>query len=204
MGSLGAVVAGLISMGVWYGLVLATGYEFGIVAWGIGAVIGLAAVYLAKGGGVSLGLIAGVVALASILGGQILVTKAYVDEILDEYLSGAYEEEIAFAQAATAAAEDDSELRRVLTEEHQKFDPDFEGWRISSDDLQEFREQDLPGLREFAEEFPTREAYDQSVREFYSSPEMQWALVQDSFSLFTLLWLFLGVGTAYKIARGGG
>lgn len=202
MGSLGAIVAGLISMGVWYGLVLASGYEFGIVAWGIGAVIGFAAVYLAKGGNFSLGVIAGVIALAAIIGGQFLVTKAYVDELLGEHLSVAYENELSFAQAVTDAAESDSELRRVLTEEYRKFEPGFDGSQITSDDLRDFRDQELPGLTQFAEGNPNKEEYDQSLREFYSSPEMQWAMLQDSVSLFTLLWLFLGVGTAYKIARG--
>lgn len=198
LGSFGAVLAGAIGMGAWYILIKVTGYELGIAAWGIGVFIGFAALLLAKGGSNTLGLIAGACALVAIIGGQFLVMKTYLAELMDEFIPGTYDEQMIFAQEAVAA-ENDEELRRAIWGDYPDFDASF----ISDEELADFRTEDLPELREFINGTPTREEYEESLRESYGSPETNLALLKDSFSLFTLLWLFLGVGSAYKLGRGG-
>lgn len=46
---LGGSVAAIICGCIWYGLVVLTHYEFGMVAWGLGAAVGLAVIICSKG-----------------------------------------------------------------------------------------------------------------------------------------------------------
>ncbi len=46
---LGGLVASLITGAIWGGIVLATGYELGIVAWGVGAAVGYGVLMFSKG-----------------------------------------------------------------------------------------------------------------------------------------------------------
>lgn len=45
----GGLVAAILGGCIWYGLVALTNYEFGIVAWGLGAAVGFAVVVCSKG-----------------------------------------------------------------------------------------------------------------------------------------------------------
>lgn len=202
LGTLGAVIAGAIGMGAWYALIKVTGYELGIAAWAIGAFIGFVTLRLAKGGSNSLGLIAGGCALVAITGGQLLVTKTYMDEFLDEYLPTAYDEQMNFALGAVAA-EGDEELRAFLAISFAEWGVEPDASQITDESLAAFRSDDLPHLQAFINGTPSQEEFEKSIRAEYQSPETKLAVMKESFSLFTLLWLLLGVGSAYRLGRGG-
>ena len=43
-GDIGAAVGGLIGMAIWYGIIVMTNYEVGLIAWGVGGLTGIVAV----------------------------------------------------------------------------------------------------------------------------------------------------------------
>jgi len=86
---IGALVAGFIGGAVWAAVSYYTNYEIGWIAWAIGALVGIGA-YAGSGGqgGGAVGLIAGVVAVASVLGGKYavieIVGNAEIKKVHDE------------------------------------------------------------------------------------------------------------------------
>lgn len=80
-----ALVGGAVGVGLWAGIVALTGYEVGFVAWAVGGLAGLGALMGAQGrGSVAIGVIAGAIALASILGGKFISARMWVDAEADE------------------------------------------------------------------------------------------------------------------------
>ena len=73
---IGALVAGAVGAAIWGAISYYTHYEIGWIAWGIGALVGLGA-HVGSGGqgGGAAGFIAGVVAVASVLGGKYAVVE---------------------------------------------------------------------------------------------------------------------------------
>jgi hypothetical protein len=67
-GAIAAIFFGVI----WAGIATFTGYELGILAWAIGLGVGFAVSYFAKGRGMSLAVLACVLAVTGILAGKIL------------------------------------------------------------------------------------------------------------------------------------
>jgi len=73
---IGALVAGAIGAAVWGAISYYTNYEIGWIAWGIGALVGIGA-YVGSGGqgGGTVGVIAGIIAIASVIGGKYAVIE---------------------------------------------------------------------------------------------------------------------------------
>ena len=84
-----AIIAGVIAGGIgaflWAGISYGTGYEIGWLAWGIGAVVGVAVL---QGGGAEPsplgGLVAVVITLVSICGGKYMAVEWTVSDFLSE------------------------------------------------------------------------------------------------------------------------
>lgn len=94
----GGLVGGLIGAAIWGAIAYFTGYEIGWIAWAVGVVVGMG-VRLTSGGasGAGLGVLASILALASIAGGkyaaayltvQSMVKAASKIEINDEQAQG--------------------------------------------------------------------------------------------------------------------
>jgi hypothetical protein len=202
LGATGAVVAGLAGMVGWYLLVKLTGYELGIVAWGIGVLIGFATRLLAKTCSQMLGVVAGICAFVAITGGQYLLVKDSLDSYVQLEVAGSYDARMGFAKEALQLETDD-QIRSLLAKYNVEPGQTPNVAAVSEEDIAAFRA-DLPSLREFVAGKPAKAEFEESVersmREFLSSPETQAAILKESVSPFTLLWLFLGVGSAWKLA----
>jgi hypothetical protein len=187
----------------WYFLIKATGYEIGYAAWGVGALTGIGARILGHSGSNVLGVTAGVCALVAIIGGQFLAAKSTVNEIFADVAKGAYESQLAYAKEAVQAIPtgSDAEIRTFLAREAAKeggaADP------ITDAEIQEFRHKELPKLKELASGKRGASDIDKEMQKVRKSFVGDLLLLKESLSLFTLLWIFLGVGSAYKIASGG-
>ncbi len=94
-------VAALVGAGVWILVSHFTGYEVGIIAWGVGAVVGIA-VYLGSGqtGGVALGLLAVVLAVAGVVGGKFGAVYVDVQDVMnsDDLYIAAVADELIYRQ----------------------------------------------------------------------------------------------------------
>ena len=205
LGVAGAIVGGFLGMLGWYFLIKATGFEIGYAAWGVGVLAGIGARILGHSGSNVLGVSAGVCALVAIVGGQFLAAKSTVNEIFDQAAKGAYESQLAYAKDALQAIPtgSDAEIRAFLAKEAAKEGGAADPNRMTDAEIQEFRQKKLPKLKELASGKRGSRDFDKEMQKVKESLVGDLLILKESLSLFTLLWIFLGVGSAYKIASGG-
>ncbi len=200
MGTVGAAAGAFVGMLVWFALIKFAHLELGIIAWGVGIATGFACRTLGAGYSQKLGIIAGAFAFVAIVGGEFLATKSYFNQLMEKMVVGAYDNRMAYAKKAVEA-KNDQEIRTLLaaqqSEEGDQVTPDS----IKDSDLDEFRKE-LPKLQDFVKGKPGRTQFDQELRASLNSTEMNSLLLRHSVSLWTLLWLFFGVGSAYKLGSG--
>jgi hypothetical protein len=201
LGVLGAAAGGLVGMIAWYLLIKFTGFAIGYAAWGVGVLAGLGARALAGNGSKSLGMVAGVCAFVAVIGGQYLAVKSQIDGYMATYIEGAYDKQINFAQAALKAGSDE-ELRTLLVQQAADDGQGADPSTITSEKIAEFRQQTIPKLESLVKGKPSREEFATNFRAALNSLALQGRVLKESIGLFTLLWLFLGVSSAYRIAAG--
>jgi hypothetical protein len=197
-GIAGAVLGGGLGALIWYLIIRFTGYEIGIAAWGVGVLAGVGTRLLARNGSPALGVAAAVCALAAILGGQYFGAKDVVARELAKNFGEAYEERVQFAKQVVAAKDDD-ELKKLIAldmaDEGQTPNPGA----VTDEILAEYKEEDLPELRDMASGKLTKEEFIANFQLIFGSQFTGWNLMKETLSLFTLLWLFLGVSSAFKL-----
>src|SRR5262249_10847111 len=107
MGILGGVIAAFIGMLIWYSITLATDRHFGIVAWGLGVLVGVGVRTLGKDGTPFLGFIAAVCACLSILGGDYMLVNHVINKNIHDLSSIAYAAQMEAAREAVKLKSDD-------------------------------------------------------------------------------------------------
>ena len=115
MAIVGGVIAALIGAGIWAGIAIATDYEIGILAWGLGVLTGFGVVLLGRGGGPSFGLIAAVCALFSVFMGKYFAVAHILPNIAKE--AQAQMESIDPEMAAIMGMVDEATLNQAMEEE---------------------------------------------------------------------------------------
>jgi len=155
--AIAAVVAALVCAYLWLGIAIVSEYELGIVAWAIGGVVGFAAI-ASGSAGIRTGVMCGALALASILGGKLLVVNHFYGEIASALLQelpeeGLFQSYQAYNEMARYYVDQvgtDAELRSFMV--HYDFadtdDPDM----ITSEELAFFRQEEAPILEAAAAE----------------------------------------------------
>jgi len=201
LGILGAAIAAFVGMMVWFYLIKWTGYQIGYAAWGVGFLTGVGARVVGCKGSTALGIFAGGCALVAIIGGQYLAVKAETDKYFDEASRNSYDTRMAYAKEAVAA-QSDAEIKTLLTKDRVDDGEKPEAIKISDEEIKTFRDEELPLLKEFVNGKPTRQEFQKNIMQFKNSFSYNSMLLKESVGLFTLLWLFLGVGSAFKIASG--
>ena len=188
----GAVGAGTIAMIAWYFLIKITGYEIGYAAWGVGLLTGIGARALGRSGSTLLGVVAGLCAFLAITGGQFLYAKSEVDKSMDEMAQEAFNSRMEYAQAAQNVQTDDQ--IKALLMKHE-----FDGEQPTAEDVKTFRETELPQLKEFAGGKPSKAEFEKDFKKIKDTFVYKILLFKESVGLFTLLWVVLGVSSAYKL-----
>jgi hypothetical protein len=198
LGALGAVAGGLIGMGIWYGITVATGREFGLIAWAVGGLVGFGARVLGKSGSTGLGLIAGLCATLSIVGGGFLAAQHEVGKFMNEAAREEYQSELARAKEA-ANLQTDAEIKTYLA----KTEFVGAGEDVTADAVQSFKRTELPKLQAIASGKTSEQQFETDFKTERRGIGLL-ASVIGTFSLWTLLWLFFGVGTAYRLGASTG
>jgi hypothetical protein len=243
LGVLACLGVGTAAMLSWYALARWTGYGFGIVAWGIGGLVGVCARYCVPTGNFKLAGIAAVCAAAAILGGTALTLRRESMRSIEALLPAAYADVRNYAEAALKLGSEE-EIRQFIAEhrvgasagaevasdpieaalQRQVLDASWglhdllkpggrqavhlrelgqsvEPGTITSAQVTAFREQELPVLETFLAGQPSQRQFESALRGKILSRISVQDLMIESFGPYTLLWLFLGVGTAFKLAR---
>ena len=194
-----AVIAGalaaLAGAAIWAGVTAFTDTEFGLIAWGIGGLVGFVMSKVTPERSVKLGVYAAVLAALGLAIGKVatlrMMVPTYGREMVlsnEELLAGAfaadmrrnerYSAEVSVQLAALSADDtvpdvlfakmmDEAQLRMANAPEEEK--------------------------QRIAQGFADNILADLDVGEQFGS----------SLSLFDLLWFFLAIGTAFKLMRGG-
>jgi len=208
---MGAFVGAMIGMGIWYGLVLATGYQIGIVAWGIGALAGLGARLLGRDGNTALGVVSAIFAAFAILGGGTLAVHHMLVEELGGELSGGnrmhemYVESLNEAKEA-GPLETDAQIKTFLAKRWELSES-----AVDQEDVDMFKQEELEEVKQLARGELTEESYMERYKAgtvvaggVVSAALWMGAFIGSVFSLWTILWLFLGCASAYKIGADAG
>lgn len=200
LGSLGAVVAGIIGLLAWYAMVRYANIESGLIAWGVGGLVGFGCRILGGGYSSKLGFIAGSCALIAIVGGQYVAYRSMFDQVIAKQMDTVYAEALEHAQKAVQQKTDE-EIRAFLANTRSGDGKTVTPEQITAEDLADFRK-NLPELRDLASGKTKKEQYQAQLMQRLHSVDIQGSLLKESLSLWTLLWLFLGIGSAYKLGSG--
>ncbi len=101
--AIGALVAALVGAAIWGGITVASGYEVGWIAWGVGLACGFGAVMGAGQGSMEGGLIAAVFAGLGVAGGKLFAVHSLGGQYLIE--AGAFDATFTWGMAISALPE---------------------------------------------------------------------------------------------------
>jgi len=200
-----AVAAALFGAWVWRFVAVTFEYEFALIAWAIGGAVGFAAAS-AGSRGMQAGVVCAVLAFGSIVLGKYWAYSGFVDEF-QEAISGAmeydeemyyyFEEEMEDARLLVSGSGSDIFIRRYMVDRGYTYATDPA--RVSKDELADFREYIEPELRDIAQNPPDFEEWQASSVE--SLDELSpWAMMREDFGFLDILFAFLGIGTAFRLA----
>ena len=198
-----AAVAGAL---LWYMLSAVLNYEFGLVAWAIGGAVGYTA--LASGArGDAAGIACAILVVLSIFGGKFMAASSMQAELLQEIqglgfdnssVEQLYEIDLADARDFAALDGSDESLRQFLyTHDYSATE------QVTQAEIEEFMIYTQPRFHFIIDENPSYEEWLQlqvvDQIENYSTLD----IVTESLGWMDLLFLFFGVGTAYRLASQG-
>jgi len=209
----GAAGAALVGALAWAAISYVTEYEIGYMAWGVGLLVGLAAVRLG-GRGAAVGVAAAVLTLVSIFAGKLFATQLLVEKHLtagaEETFSRAFYDEMrsdaeAWGDVGDASDEDAVRLFMVERAYVESDDPS----EVTRAELAQFRSLSIPELERLADERPSFEQWrDRAIAETRSSfaaENSTVGLVASDLNLIDLVFAVLAVSTAFGlVARAGG
>jgi len=212
LGVIGALIGGFIGMMAWYWLVKVTHLKIGWVAWGVGAFTGFGARALARAASPILGAVSGFSALIAITGGLYIVSADIVSTELGgfdvgklvsgmaESIGGAdYDEKAKHSQEALKAKTDD-EIKAVYVKVNLE--------QPSPEELSEFKTNELVVMQDIANGKLTRQQYINKLKAEATGAisdvgaEARWDLFKKNMDVYMIIFLLLGVTSAFKVANG--
>jgi hypothetical protein len=208
-GILGAVLGTLLSVGLWLGIFYAT--ESGsrsvlkLFAIGVGLTAGFGARLLSRDeGSKELGSITAAIAFLGIFGAQYLIAKEQIIGNYKKVVSQVYEARVEYAKKAVKSIPtgSDQEIREFLAKESADEGEKMKPAEIEGDEVQEFRDKELPELRDLASGKTTKAQYDKEsgVNELEENSGIKLLLAIKGLGVFTIGAMILALGAAYKIA----
>ena len=106
-GIIGGILGGFVGAAIWAGISCFTGYEIGWIAWGVGGLVGLGCVWGSQGSGRTLGIVAVVITLLSIVAGKYTAVELSIrkdigsqEEILQSALADLQKDEMVISYLA--------------------------------------------------------------------------------------------------------
>lgn len=198
--TMGAIGAGLVAMTLWWASIHYLEFRWGILAWIVGGIVGVGGRLAGGGSSQTLGLLCGACALAAIVGGQFIDARIQLSSWVQETIDEAYAEELATAQKAVKAETDD-QIREHLAAEYS-----FESDRTKPEDITvaeiaNFKEE-RKRHRDMLDGKITKQEFSKDIEEVSNSGAANFVLLLNSIGFKGIIFLILGVGTAYKLGSG--
>jgi hypothetical protein len=199
MGIVGAVAGALLAMAIWYAMVAFTGSSWGIVAWGVGVVVGFGGRLLGKASSYGLGLVCGVCALIAILGGEYFGIRGLISNQVSSSVDIDYSIDLE-ASKEIGKLETPEQMRAHIAKQE-----DINESEVTGEQLTNFQNKELPILRDLASGKMTKKQYtDKKKAEIADGFSYKEYFFEDDIKsgIFMLIFTALGVGTAFKIGAG--
>lgn len=202
VGMSAAVGAALAGMLAWYGLTVLTGYEIGWASWVVGALVGFVTLTAARGPDRRMGALAATCSALAILGGGYLAVSHSQAVRLSKEADKIYGKMLALAPRVSAAQTED-EIRQVIAELNCEDDADKPNLAaVSEDQMLSFDNETRPRYRGVLDGKPTRGRFVSDFVAGHGQPKT--AILEESLTAWTLLWVILGSSAAFIIASGLG
>ena len=163
-----ALVAGALGAAAWAGLSIFANFEVGYLAWGVGGLVGLAAVKFG-GRGTPMAVAAAAISLLAIFGGKIIAMESGVDNMIEEstsetvyfsYVDGMRNSAAALSELGENPT--DQQLRQMLSEQQLI---GSEPVVYTDQDIADFRAYEMPEINAFSQSQPTYEDWSAAGRE---------------------------------------
>lgn len=200
-----AIVAALVGAWVWKFIGVTFGYELGLIAWGIGGGIGFAAAALGSRG-VTSGVICALLVVVALVLGKLWTYQGFADQmqtVIAEASVEEREEMYAFyreiqedARLYAQGSGSDAFVRQFMVD--RSYTEATDPARVSAEELSAFRTYDAPGLEEMSLTNPSFEEWSQSGLGLFGEVSTL-DILTDSFGLLDIVFLFLGMGTAFRL-----
>ncbi len=197
-----ALVAGGVGSVVWALVALYANLEIGYLAWGIGGLVGFAAVKFG-GRGVVMGGIAAVISVLSIFGGKFAAIEGEIRQMTDRTAHEAYVEEMQVdVEALEALGPDPSDERLAIMMSARGYTDEDPG-SVSEEAIENFRESIMPTLVEFdaqgADYDKWSENQDEWIRMVYLGEDGHFGAIKSEMNLIDAIFLLLGLSTAFGL-----
>ncbi len=208
-GVLGAVLGTLLGAGIWLGLFYTT--EWGsrslmkLFALVVGFSAGMGARLLSRDeGSKDLGYIAAAIAFAGIFAAQYIIAREQIIGGYKRVVGKVYEARLAYAKKVVKAVPtgSDKEIREFLAAQSTEDGAAAKPSEVSAEDVQEFRDRDLPELRDLASGKITKAQYnkDSGAEELEENSGVKLLIAIKGIGLFSFGAMILALGTAFKTA----
>ena len=170
MGLLGGLIGALVGVIVYFFFFKYTDWHFKLIAVGVGALAGWFADFLGKGdGSKELGGITAVFVLAGIIGAQYFVALGWWHDFEETELkeaAAAYDRSVTEAKEVVKAVPTGSEfeIRKYLAKQASADGEKMTPAQVSAEEVQTFREKELPEYQDLASGKMTRAQYEEKYK----------------------------------------
>ena len=146
-----------------------------------------------------------ILAFGSIVVGKYWAYSAFIDQVqaslaevseYDDEMYDIYVEEMEDARLFVRGSGSDSFVRQFMVDREYTFATNPAN--VSNDEVAEFREYIEPSLRQIAEERPSFEEWQTLSADMFTDMS-PWELMFADFGLLDILFIFLGIGTAFRL-----
>lgn len=204
---LGIGFAAVVGALLWYFVAVTFDYELGLLAWGIGGMVGYAAVMLG-GRGEMCAIMCGGFALLSIVGGKYLAVQGWQYQIKQEILATyqgddmrpIYDREMENAKRFKTAVVDDNSQREFIVANGYVVVQDTS--ELTQEDIDFFNRVTAPRLDKMAAGKYSFNDWGYALYRQAAEGLSVSEVVGYSFGWVDFIFIFLGVGTAYQLGRG--
>ena len=203
------VVVAIFGALLWKFIAVSFEREFSMVAWFIGGAVGLSAAMVGAKGQVS-AVMCGALVLLAIIAGKTMALASFQTDLLDALAESSqiegvdlhepYDEQLNDARqfSNTVASEDSLREFMVTYKYSESYDKEF----VTDEEIANFNQYEKPMLEQMAYNPPNFEEWKDKSLTSRIENISAFDLVIQSLGLIDLLFIFFGVGTAFKLGYG--
>lgn len=204
-----AVVAALVFAFIWQFIAIQFDRELGVIAWAAGCAIGGVAAILGGRGTIMVGICACLL-VVSIFLGKYMFASSYLDEAItymetttdENWVDAVYDEIASEREAYAAIPKDNNSIKRFMVD--YGYTESTRVALVPPDDLEYFKDEIEPWL--LLQDEDENNFDDAQTPPDFAAAMAQitpWTIVKDSLGLLDIVFLLLGLTTAFRLAQAG-